>query len=325
MIAVRLLKDGAVVREALFKELPVTLGRDAGCDFPLFDRSVSRGHARIERDEAGALVLRDAGSRNGLHLGPLRVAVAPVDGVLRCLVGAVEVEIEPLPGDDTQEVRLHDWRRLERRRGPRDYLRLTALGVLGWLATTLVEPSFWSPWEKDRGVALLGHALAALISLPLCGALLLVLLKAFGRRLRLGDTLDALARLLWLPPLAEAVAYLADYPLPAAASGALRALLGVAVAAWTTATLAAVRRPGPSRLFRAGWALAAALAASGLGAYASLRSKRTGEPQLDFHVQVPLGGYAGRAESLDQYFARLDQVAAQAAAQAQGRHGKATE
>jgi hypothetical protein len=315
VIAVRLLKDGVVVREALFKHLPVTLGREQGCDFPLFDGSVSRAHARIEREESGGLVLRDSGSRNGLHVGPVKVQAAPVDGLLHCLIGAVEVEIEPLVDATTQEIRLHDWRKLERRRGLSDYLRYAVVGMLGWLTMWVVEPSFWSPWQKDRGVALLGQALAALLALPLAAALLFVLLKAFGRRLRLADTLEALSRLVWLSPLASAAAYVAYYPLPATTFALVRGLLGMAVAAWIAASLAAIRRPGPSRLFRAAWATAAVLLAAGFGAIASLTSERTGQPKLDFHVQVPLAGYAGRSESLDDYWKRLDQAIGQTAAE----------
>jgi pSer/pThr/pTyr-binding forkhead associated (FHA) protein len=127
VIALRLVKDGAVVRETLFRSLPVTLGRGEECDFPLFDASVSRRHAVLERDADGALVLRDLGSRNGLHLGPQRVEKLKVASLVHCLVGTVELELEPLRDADTLEIRRHDWQSLERRRGPRAHLRSLAL------------------------------------------------------------------------------------------------------------------------------------------------------------------------------------------------------
>ena len=322
MIAVRLLRDGAVIRETLFRELPVTLGRGESCDFPIFDASVSRAHARLEKDATGALVLRDSGSRNGLHVGPVRVESAAVDGLLHCLVGTVDVEIETLKDATTEEIRLHDWRKLERRRGARDYLRYTVVGVLGWLAATAVEPDFWSPWQKGRGVALLGHALGALVALPLGGALLLVLLKAFGRRLRLGDTIQTLSHLVWLSPLASLVAYLLYYPLSAAAFTSVRGLLALAVAAWATVALASIRRRGPSRLFRAAWALAVVALAGGFVVVAGLTSERAGQPHLDFYMQMPLGRYGGRSESLDAYFTRLSETAQQAAAEAAAQRAK---
>lgn len=322
MIAVRLLREGAVIREALFRELPVTLGRGEGCDFPIFDASVSRAHARLEKDAAGALVLKDSGSRNGLHVGPVRVESAAVDGLLQCLVGTVEVEIETLKDATTEEIRLHDWRKLERRRGPRDYLRYTVVGVLGWLAAAAVEPGFWSPWLKGRGVTLLGHALGALVALPLAGALLLVLLKAFGRRLRLGDTIQTLSHLVWLSPLASMVAYLLYYPLSVAAFTLARGLVTLAAAAWATASLASIRRRGPSRLFRTAFALAVVVLAGGFAVVAGLTSERTGQPHLDFYVQMPLGAYAGRSESLDAYFTRLSETAQRASAEAAERRAK---
>ena len=322
MIALRLVKDGAVVRETVFRALPVTLGRGADCDFPIFDGSVSRRHAVLEREPAGALVLRDLGSRNGLHVGPHRVASVPVAALVHCLVGTVELELEPLRDGDTQEIRLHDWQNLERRRGARAHLRALALGTGGWLATWATEPSFWSPWEKGRGVALLSQALAALIGLPLVAVMLLVLLKAFGRKLRMADALEALARLLWLAPLANVVAFVAYYPLSSSGWGTLRGLLVLSALAWGTGALAAIRRPGASRLFRATWAATVLLLAAGFGVVADMSNDKAGEPELDFHVQMPLGSFAGRSESLDAYFTRFSETAQQAAAEAAAERGQ---
>ncbi len=54
----------------------VILGRDAGCDIPIFDRQVSRRHARITPSQNG-VVLEDLGSKNGTHLNGERIS-APV-------------------------------------------------------------------------------------------------------------------------------------------------------------------------------------------------------------------------------------------------------
>jgi FHA domain-containing protein len=322
VIALRLLKDGAVVRETVFRTLPVTLGRGEDCDFPIFDGSVSRRHAVLEREPAGALVLRDLGSRNGLHVGPKRVPSVPVAALVQCLVGTVELELEPLREGDTQEIRLHDWHNLERRRGARAYLRALALGTVGWLAAWATEPSFWSPWEKGRSVSLLSQALAALVGLPLLAVVLLVLLKAFGRKLRVADALETLARLLWLAPLANVLTFIAYYPLSSSAFDTLRGLLLLAALAWGAGALAAIRRPGPSRLFRAAWAAVVVVLALGVGVVAGLSHDKTGEPELDFHVQMPIGSYAGRSESLDAYFTRLSEAAQQAAAEAAAERGQ---
>jgi len=43
-----------------------------------------------------------------------------------------------------------------------------------------------------------------------------------------------------------------------------------------------------------------------------LSSKKQGEPELDFRVQAPLGSWAGRAESLDDYVASVKRAAQEA-------------
>ena len=48
MLVVRVLREGAVVREELFRSTPVSIGRSPGCHLVLTDPSVSREHARIE-------------------------------------------------------------------------------------------------------------------------------------------------------------------------------------------------------------------------------------------------------------------------------------
>ncbi len=51
----------------------VVLGRDAGCDIPIFDRQVSRRHARITPSPRG-VVLEDLGSKNGTHINGERIS-----------------------------------------------------------------------------------------------------------------------------------------------------------------------------------------------------------------------------------------------------------
>jgi hypothetical protein len=155
MIGLRLLRDGAVVREAVFARLPVRIGRGAENDFVLPDPSVSRVHAQVEADGEGRLVLRDLGSVNGVHVGPARVEAEPVGAHLRCRVGLVEIEVEPVSQDATVEVRAEEFGRFEQRRSLGHHLRYLASGVLGWTLAQAMDPSFWSPWQKGRAVALL--------------------------------------------------------------------------------------------------------------------------------------------------------------------------
>jgi hypothetical protein len=181
VIAIRVLREGAVAREAVFTSLPVAIGRSPGNGLVLPDDTVSRFHARLEADEHGATRLRDLGSRNGVHVGPTRIESVALDGVLRCRIGIVELEIERTADADTREIDLREWNRFERRRTAGDQARYLLTGVLGGLAGVAISPGFWSPWNKSRGVELLGSGLGMLVALTLAAAVLLVALKTFGR------------------------------------------------------------------------------------------------------------------------------------------------
>ncbi len=58
-------------------EEAAVLGRGEECDVKLRDRSVSRAHARVFREE-GRWILEDLGSRNGIRLRGERVERAPL-------------------------------------------------------------------------------------------------------------------------------------------------------------------------------------------------------------------------------------------------------
>jgi hypothetical protein len=317
VIAVRIVREGAFVREAVFHDLPVSVGRTAESDVVLFDPSVSRAHARIEQGDGGEIVLRDLGSRNGLHLGPSRVASTVVPGLLRVWVGRVEIEIEILSEADTREFAIRDWDGLDKRRTLADQFRYLVLGAGAWLLTLVVDPSFWSPWNKARVVTLMGNAIGIVVALPLFSFGLLVALKAAGRRVRMADTLQALARVLWLLPIAVVVSMVAYYLLPGPGYALLDQLVGGALLVGGAVHVVSVRRAGPSRRFRTIWASAIAMLYLGLQATGSVAGRRTGAPAVDYHVQPPLGTVTGPSEPLDRYFERLQAAATEAAASAE--------
>lgn len=317
MIAVRLVRDGAVVREILFAALPVNIGRSPESDVVLFDPSVSRAHARIERGEGGEIVLRDLASRNGLHLGSSRVTSAPVPGLLRAQVGRVEIEIEALSEAETREFAVLDWDGLDKRRTVADQLRYLFLGSAAWLLTIVLDASFWSPWNKARVVTLLGNGIGIGVGLPLFSFGLLVALKAAGRRVRMADTLQALAWVLWLLPPGALIGILAYYVLPPPWYALLDLGVGVTLLVVGTVHLVAVRRAGPSRRFRTIWAAAVAALYLGLHVTGGVASRRTGSPAVDYHVQPPLGTATGPSETVDRYLARLERAATEAAASAE--------
>jgi hypothetical protein len=316
MIVVRLLRDGLVIRESVFARAPITIGRSPESDFVVVDATVSKVHARLEEDPAGTLVLRDLGSRNGIHVGPSRTPACPVAGMLHCHVGLAEIEILVVGEADTQEVALGELRRFDKRRGLVDHGRLSLVGVAGWLAFVMMAPSFWSPWREDKAVTLLWSGLGALVGLPSLAFGLMVGLRAVGRRVRVGDTLQALSRLVWLWPTVLLVSYASYYMLPSPAHGLVKpALVGVAVVA-TVLHLVALRRRGPSARFRLVWLAVVAGICAGLFVTAEKARRETGEPDTDDHVQVPVGGMVGPSAPLDVYLARLREVAEAASREA---------
>lgn len=313
MIAVRLVRDGAVIREALFDRLPISLGRGAQCDFVLTDPSVSRLHARLEREAEGRVVLVDAGSVNGLHAGPSRVAQLTVGGTVRCRLGAAELEIEKVGDDATLEVRAEQWDRYEQRRSLGHHALYLGLGVLGFALRQVLEPGFWSPWQRNRASELVGSLVGILVLLPVLAFLLFIALKAAGRPVRVADTLQALARLVWLLPLWFVLASAADYLLGGAAQAAATAFLTWAATVAAIVYAATLRRPGRQRAFAIGWAVAVTVLWAGGQLATAMGQRRLGVPQNDYVVRPPLGRFAGRATDLNSYLARVRATSKEAA------------
>jgi hypothetical protein len=313
VIAVRVLKEGAVVRETVLARLPATVGRDASCDLVLFDPSVSRRHAVLEQEDAG-VVLRDLDSRNGILVGGTLRKEAPLASVLHCQLGAVSLELERVPPGDTGAYSLADLQRVERRHRIARPLLAVGVGLAGFLLGTAAEPSFWSPYQKNRGLELSGQALGFLVMLLLAAFGLLIVLKAAGRTVRMADTLAACARVVWLWPAVILLRSASYYALGVDAHAFVReALLPNAAAAFGVATLAAVRRPGTSRRFRLAWAVAILAVATASEINDGLTARRAGTPALDHAVMPPVGNWTGPSVSEDAFLKAFERESAEAA------------
>lgn len=322
MIAVRVLRDGVPVREAVFRDLPVTLGRAPENDLVLFDPSVSRSHARLEQDEEGRVLLRDLGSRNQVFRDGSPQSQVPVTGALRLWLGRVEIEVEPLSLEATIEVPLPERPHPERRRGFLHQLAYLGLGIAGLLAYTLTSEEFWSPLAEDRGLQLGVAALIGIVLLPLGAVALLIVLKTLGRGLRASDTLLALARVVWLSPAVALFGLLAYYFLSPGGRGLLTvgaSALAVGVAA---GAVAAVRRPGPNGLFRLAWGLVALLLLGGIGTATHSCAEHTGAPSVDYDAQPPLFGLTGPKVDVDAHLLRVKIGAEGAAADAEASRAR---
>jgi hypothetical protein len=317
VIAVRILQDGAVAREQVFRSQSVTVGRAPECDVVIFDPSISRLHARVEMDAEGRIVLRDLDSRNGVRVATERVGEVAGTPSIRCWLGAVLIEVVALSAETTLELRRGDLGELEQRRTVVNHLGYVALGMLAWLAGQVIEPSFWSPWQQNRSVGLLQNTLGAAAGIPIFAFVLLGVLKAVGRRIRLADTLRAVALVLLVGAGLRALALAVYYALPSPAYGTVNGLLTGLTTVIIFSYLAGVRR-SPSRRFRLVWALAIAALSLGLVATARLAARRTGVPAVDHHVQMPLGGVVGPSRDVDAYLHRVEEAARTAADAAEG-------
>jgi hypothetical protein len=325
VIAVRVLHHGVVVREQLLPGLPVRVGRAPENDFVLFDSSVSRAHVVIESDASGELVVRDLGSKNAVRLGPRPVTEAH-GRVVRCLLGRVEIEVERLGLEDTLELRPGDVAGFDQRRSRVDHARYVALAAAAWLALVVGAPEFWSPWQQNRTGVVLGHLLAALIALPVAGLVLLGLLRLAGRRVRIADTLRAFAVVACVFAASKAALTATYYAFPSGAFATVKQLLDIAVTVWAVVYLASLRRAGRGLWFRAAWGSATLLLILGVSGLGSLTQRRMGMPQVDHHVQPPLGSVTGPHRSLSAYLDRLDEAsrtAAERAAEVNAKHAAA--
>jgi len=316
VIAVRVLNHGVVVREQLLPGLPVRVGRAPDNDVVLFDPSVSRAHAVIEADASGELVVRDAGSRNAVRLGPRPVAEAHGRRGVRCLLGRVEIEVELLGLEDTLELRPSDLAGFEQRRSMVDYARYVALGTAAWLAIVLAGPDLWSPWQQNRTGVVLGHLLSAVITLPVAGLVLLGFLRLAARRVRIADTLRAFAVVALVVAGSKAVITAAYYALPAGAFDTAKQVVEIGVTVGAVVYLASLRRAGRSLWFRTAWAGTTLLLIAGFSGLGALTQRRLGTPQVEHHVQPPIASVTGPHRSLSDYFDRLDEASNTAAANA---------
>jgi hypothetical protein len=314
VIAIRLLVDGTIVREAVFRESSVAIGREPDSDFAIVDASVSRRHARIRQDDAGEVWIEDAGSRNGVRTvaGRVERAAVPAGGTLRCWLGTAELELARAPRDATVDLAApaasaHRAARLQS-------LGFWAAGIAAWASLTLIEPSFWSPWQQDRLTRFSWVTLGVSVGLPVLAFILIGLLRIAGRRARVRDALRALALVSWGWALIALLEAAASYGLSVAAHDMLTALLYNGGLVFTVAYLASVaRRAGHSRRFFATWAAVMAVVLVGFNAAGRLAARQAGTPRLNYDVSVPIAGVTGPATDLDRYLdgVRTDFTAAE--------------
>jgi FHA domain len=300
VIAVRLLADGVIVREVVFRDGTLVIGRAPESDFVVLDPSVSRRHAIVRTDESGEVWIEDADSRNGVRVGGERVPRARLNGTgpLRCRLGAVELEVAAPSADATQEIPVASLLPpVSRLRA----LGLWAAAVAAGATALLIDPGYWSPWEPDRETTLFQLTLGLAVGLPILAFVLIGLLRIAGRKARVGDALRAIALVSWGSTLLKLVLVAATYALSVRMHVALAGILQSAATVVTIAGLACIARPGPRLRFFATWAAAVAVVIVGFSALGALAARQAGMPQLDYDVGAPILGLTGPASDLDGF------------------------
>jgi hypothetical protein len=88
-----LARNGDVVTRQRFETLPVTIGRGYDNDVVLDDAHTAPRHAVLEQDADGGLVLRDAGSQNGIVLHGRRQPSVALDGTTIVRLGHTRLRV----------------------------------------------------------------------------------------------------------------------------------------------------------------------------------------------------------------------------------------
>ena len=275
--------------------LPVTIGRGH------FERPRSPGTAPVSRATPGSsgrnrvTQVRGPGQPTSFHVG--RPRELRLDERVRCLVGLVQIELEPVSEQPTLEIPARDWWRFDRRPELPAPARGISVGVTGLLVGGVIEPSFWSPKDETRWVDLLGMGLVVVVLLFVAGGVLFVALKALGRSAAAGSV-----------TLSERVAaHLADPPANLAPPCGVLSAVPVRVGSGSQRRGGGHHPGGASRdaldrRHRAHLGGGDPPLRGGGILLLALEARQTGEPQVETpKVQVPLGGHAGRADSFQGY------------------------
>ncbi len=317
MLVIRVLREGLVVREELFRSTPVSIGRSPGCHLVLTEPSVSREHARIDRDPGGGYVIIDGAGTNGLYSGPRRVASERFSSRFRARLGVAEIEIEEVSADSTQPISLEDLHRLDQRRTPITWAKYVAFTLAALVVETVLEPEFWSPWNSEGAVGVVWQSLMSLVAILVSASILLGLLKAASRKVRMADVLKHFAVYSWLGPLAVAFSLLGYYVLSDGLAMTLRSWLPTFAFVIFLTEAAAIRRPGPNSAFRFLWAAAFLLLLAGVDLTRSYATRKAGQPDVDHSMQAPapLVGM-GPAVSFEDYAAAVEAAGKRSEAQA---------
>lgn len=182
-------RGGAVSARHRCNELPVTLGRAYHNDVIVDDPFVAPTHVRIERRADGAVVARDIGTRNGMHVVPKRRFSLWRDAVTRFEEVVLTADTLVRVGHSTFRVRPVDQvvtpERLDTTAHTWEGLRPA---MLAFVMLTLV--ALFEAWTSDTstqdGLVYETNVAAALGALVVWGGFWALLNRLFAGRARTG-------------------------------------------------------------------------------------------------------------------------------------------
>jgi pSer/pThr/pTyr-binding forkhead associated (FHA) protein len=292
-----LARNGDVLQRHCVDALPIRLGRGYDNELILDDDYVAANHARIERDAAGRLVLRDLGTRNGLnHRGKrLREVVLSGDTVVRIGHTSLRVRAASFPvAPELEDRTLHRWE-----------------GALPGAAGILLSGGFalFARWLSDtqyfefvRYVEALAFGVGA--ALLWAGAWAFVN-RLFGRHARLGRHLFVagcgLVALTLTALLAAAIAYAFSFEAFTHYASHAATLLVAGMVYFHLCTV----KPQNRRRYR--W-IAAGLAVLGSGLILMFNLQRTGRlaDELYMAVLLPPGIRVSQDHGIDEFMREVD-------------------
>lgn len=182
-------RAGAVSARHRCNELPITLGRAYHNDVIVDDPFVAPTHVRIERRADGAVVARDIGTRNGMHVVPKRRFSLWRDAVTRFEEVVLTADTLVRVGHSTFRVRPADQavtpERLDTTAHTWEGLRPA---MLAFVMLTLV--ALFEAWSSDTstqdGLVYETNVAAALGALVVWGGFWALLNRLFAGRARAG-------------------------------------------------------------------------------------------------------------------------------------------
>ena len=199
---------------------------------------------------------------------------------------------------------------------PITWAKYLVITLAALVIETVMEPEFWSPWNSQRAVGVVWQCMTALVAILVFASILLGLLKAAGRRVRMADVLNHFAVYAWLGPLSVALSMAAYYVLSDGLASSLRSWLPSLAAVVFLTQAAAIRRPGSNAAFRWRWGAAFLLVLIGIDLTRAYASRKMGEPEPDHTMQAPIPVLGpGPAISFEDYGASVEAAGKRSEAQ----------